>query len=155
MTTLVLVRRVEALLLLVLAASLALLDDGSMVVDVVLIAIALVLLCQNLRARPKPEITRQIDDLLDEGLRVHSGYVSAKKLRSWPKTKELSLARYETEKWVDRTRVLLRPYPEFAGIFEARQSGATPADEVANRIRRLHEIKSLLVLSKRVGLRRD
>ena len=155
MTPLVLVRRVEALLLLLLAASLALLDDVSLVLDLLPVAFAMVLLLQNLKARPKPEITRQIDDLLLHGLRVHSSYLSANKMRgAWPKTKELALAQYETEKWVDRTRVLLKPYPEFAGIFESRQ-GVTPADEVANRIRRLHEIKSLLTVSQRVGLRRD
>jgi hypothetical protein len=153
MTLLVFVRRIEAFLLLLLAGSLALAGQGSMISEMVLLAIALALLVQNLRVRPTPEITRQIDDLLECGLRVHSAYAAANKLRFWPRTKALALAQYEAEKWVDRTRVMLKSYPEFAGIFEAHE-GATPGEEVANRIRRLHEIKRLLGLSGRFGFRR-
>jgi len=153
MTLLVFVRRIEAFLLLLLAGSLALAGQGSMTSEMVLLAIALALLVQNLRIRPTPEITRQIDDLLECGLRVHSAYAAANKLMSWPKTKALALAEYETDKWVDRTRIVLKLYPEFSGIFDARE-GATPAEEVAHRIRRLHEIKKLLELSGRIGFRR-
>src|SRR5438046_10334294 len=119
--SLVLIRRIEALVLLALAVSLAIAQRMPIAVDALILGLAILLTWQNVKAQRNRRAPREIQDLLEAGLSVYRKYDTANELTaSWPRTRDIALAEYETEKWVARTRSLLREYyPEFHAIFEA------------------------------------
>ena len=155
-TTLTRLRQMESAVLILLAATLALsgLDGIALILEIPVIGVALLL------AKSKPDLTKRelaqrlgrFDDLLVQADKLYASERLITKPKSWEQTRDLLLAKYEIEKWVDRVKSELRPYPEFAGIFEA-YGGEDAKEQLEGRMRRLEEIRRLVYISQRVGLR--
>jgi hypothetical protein len=151
-------RRAEATVLLLLAIALAVTEYGKplMALNFPVIGIALALAARNLgpsaRTRPVEKDGEVWDDLALQGRLVHGLFdIVEETPASWERSRDLLLAKYQAQKWIDKVRKYLTSYPEFAAIFEAHGAGDSKA-ELEGRIRRLNEIRNLIELGQKLHL---
>lgn len=123
-----------------------------------LIAGVIFLMWKNFDEEKRASSTSQLEgltQLLSLGMSLQARYKATEVIRSaWDKSRDRALVCYDMQKWINRVRAEIASYPEFMGIFEAC-SNDDPAVELRERVRRLTEIKRLISLSPKVGIRWD
>jgi hypothetical protein len=151
-------RRIEAVTLLLMAAVLVAIESSPVTITYayVLVAGVLLLMWRNLDLQKRVLSTgrlEELDQLCNQGQALYMTHKVINDMpTSWERSRDLTLARHNMTKWVDRVRNELAFYPEFAEIFEACQKD-DPVSELRQRISRLTEIQRLIRLSPKVGFR--